>query len=71
MLVYLAVNLGIGGSIFTMLRFSKYCRLLNRSWELDPETMEAYQAKARRCLLATGCLLGTAFAAMLLSALFG
>lgn len=71
MLVYLAVNLGIGGSILTMMRFSKYCRLLNKSWALDPETVERYQAKARRCLIMTGVLLGVAFAAMFLSAVLG
>ena len=62
MLLYLAVNLGIGGSIL------KYCRLLDQGWSLDPETMELYQAKARHYLAATGCLLVTAFVAMFLSA---
>lgn len=68
MLLYLAVNLGIGGSILTMMRFAKYCRLLDQGWSLDPETMELYQAKARHYLAATGCLLATAFVAMFLSA---
>lgn len=70
MLAYLATNLGIGGSILTMMKFAKYCRLLNRRWTLDPETEERYQAKARHYLAATGCLLGAAFAAMFLSAVF-
>lgn len=69
-MINLIINLGIGGSILTMMRFSKYCRLLNQRWTLDPETVERYQAKARRCLIATGVLLGAAFAAMFLSAIF-
>lgn len=68
MFLYLVIQFGIGGSILTMLRFSKYCRLLNQHWTLDPETVELYQARARRYLAATGCLLGAAFAAMFLSA---
>lgn len=70
MLLYLAINLGIGGSILTMLKFSKYCRLLNKSWTLDPETLQFYQAKARHYLAATGVLLLTAFGAVFLSAIF-
>lgn len=69
--INLIINLGIGGSILTMIKFSKYCRLLNQRRTLDNETAERYQAKARRCLIMTGILLGAAFAAMFLSAILG
>ena len=45
------------GSVFTMLRFSKYCRLLNQRWKLDEETADRYQIKAQRYLAETGGLL--------------
>ena len=63
------IGVGILGSVITMLRFSKYCRLLNQHWTLDPETMERYQAWAKRYLAATGCLLAVAFLGMLLGPL--
>lgn len=53
------VAIGFLGSIVGMFRFGKYCRLLN-SFNLEPEEAERYQARARRWLAATGCLLGVA-----------
>lgn len=70
MVTYLMINLGIGGSILTMIKFSKYCRLLNKNRGLDDETAERYQTRAKRYLAATGGLLLMAFAAMFLSAFF-
>ena len=64
------VAIGFLGSIFAMFRFAKYCRLLNRQWDLDPETVERYQARARRYLAATVGLIGTAMAAMFAGAFF-
>lgn len=46
------IVIGILGSIVSMLRFSKYCRLLNRLWTLEPETAKRYQDRAKRWLAA-------------------
>ena len=54
------ITIGFLGSIFAMFRFSKYCRLLNRPGELEPEEVERYQAGARRWLAALGVFLGVA-----------
>ena len=51
------ITLGFLGSIFSMFRFAKYCRLLN-SRHLEPEEAERYQARARRWLGAIGAFLG-------------
>lgn len=64
------IGMGITGSVFTMLQFSKYCRLLNQRWTLDPETVKRYQAKAQRWLAATGCMIGTAVLSIFLAAVF-
>lgn len=58
------IAIGFLGSIFGMFRFGKYCRLLNRH-DLDQEEAERYQARARRWLAATGCLLGVAVLSIL------
>ena len=57
------IAIGFLGSIFTMFRFGKYCRLLN-SHDLEPEEAERYQTQAQRYLAATGCLLGMAVLAI-------
>ena len=64
------IGTGILGSVFSMMLFAKYCRLLNRQWDLDPETVKRYQARARRYLAATVGLIGTAMAAMFAGAFF-
>ena len=52
------IAIGFLGSVLAMFRFGKYCRLLN-NWDLEPEEMERYQARARMWLTATGVFLGT------------
>ena len=54
------IIIGFLGSIFTMFRFAKFCRLLNSRRNLTQAETEHYQAKARFWLTATGCLLGMA-----------
>lgn len=51
------ITIGFLGSIFSMFRFSKYCRLLN-SRDLEAEEAERYQARARQWLAAIGAFLG-------------
>ena len=69
MLLSSLAALGFLGSILMMFRFSKYCRLLNKRWELDRETADRYQAGAQRSLAAMGVLLGGCVAAIILKAL--
>ncbi len=70
MIFQILINGGLLGSILSMMQFRKYCRLLNRQWDLDPETVKRYQARARRYLAATVGLIGTAMAAMFAGAFF-
>ena len=70
MIFQILINGGLLGSILSMMQFRKYCRRLNRQWDLDPETVERYQARARRYLAATVGLIGTAMAAMFAGAFF-
>lgn len=63
------IGIGFVGSVVTMLRFSKYCGLLNQRWKLDQKTAERYQHKAQQYLAATGCLLVVAIATMIVSAI--
>lgn len=58
MLLSRLIAIGFWGSIFAMLRFGKYCRLLNGGPGMDPQDAEHYQAKARGWLMAAGGLLG-------------
>jgi len=64
------IGTGLFGSVIAMVQFSKYCRLLNKRWTLDPETAERYQARAQRWLAATGGLIGTAVVSLFLAAIF-
>lgn len=59
MIISQLIAIGFLGSIFTMFRFAKYCRLLN-SRGLTQEEKDRYQAKARQWLAAMGCFLGVA-----------
>lgn len=61
------IGFGFWGSVFAMIRFGKYCRLLNRR-DLDPEETAFFQRKARWWLKAVGVLLGLAVLAVLVSA---
>lgn len=70
MIFLLLINIGFGGSIVAMIRFSKYCRLLNRRWTLSEEEEERYQAKARHWLAATGGLIAVAGVSMVLGIFF-
>lgn len=63
------IGIGFTGSVITMLRFSKYCGLLNQRWKLDQETARRYQRKAQQYLSATGCLLAVAIVTMIVSAI--
>lgn len=60
------IGMGLLGSVITMLRFSKYCGLLNQRWKLDQETADRYQRKAQQYLAATGCLLAVSVASIIL-----
>ena len=40
-----------------MFRFARYCHLLN-SWDLEPEEVKRYQARAQRWLATIGAMLG-------------
>ena len=64
------IGTGILGSVFSMMLFAKYCRLLNQRWSLDPETVERYQAWAQRYLAATGGLLVMDVVFIILAAIF-
>ena len=66
MIFQILIDVGFAGSIVAMVQFSKYCRLLNKRWTLDPETAERYQARAQRWLAAAGCMMGTAILLMFL-----
>ncbi len=57
MLLSRLITLGFLGSIFAMFRFARYCHLLN-SWDLEPEEVKRYQARAQRWLATIGAMLG-------------